>query len=162
MARRFAAALDLEPTAIQFTPDLMPADITGTTVLTQESGEAEGRGCASNRGRCSRTWCSPTRSTAPRRAPRARCSRRCRSSTVTIANTTHLLPQPFFVLATQNPVEMYGTYPLPEAELDRFFLKLRFEFPPIEELNAMVDATTGGHERRHGEPVADADDACCA
>ena len=62
--------------------------------------------------------------------------------TVTTSNTTRELPRPFFVLATQNPVEMYGTYPLPEAELDRFFLKLRFEFPPVAELNEMVEMTT--------------------
>jgi MoxR-like ATPase len=74
---------------------------------------------------------------------------------VTIANTTHLLPEPFFVLATQNPIELYGTYPLPEAELDRFLLKLRFEFPPIEELNAMVLRTTGDREPVT-EKVADA------
>ena len=70
--------------------------------------------------------------------------------TVTTANMTRELPAPFFVLATQNPVEMYGTYPLPEAELDRFFLKLRFEFPPVAELNEMVGITTTPRARRAG------------
>jgi len=79
--------------------------------------------------------------------------------TVTTANMTRALPAPFFVLATQNPVEMYGTYPLPEAELDRFFLKLRFDFPPVAELNEMVGLTTTAEHDRAREsaaPVADA------
>jgi MoxR-like ATPase len=77
--------------------------------------------------------------------------------TVTTANTTRELPAPFFVLATQNPVEMYGTYPLPEAELDRFFLKLQFEFPPVAELNEMVGMTTATDHGAAAAPVADAE-----
>jgi MoxR-like ATPase len=145
MARSFAAALDLSQRRIQFTPDLMPADITGTTVLIQDSGEARGR---------LRFEPGPlfanlvVADEINRAAPRTQSAllEAMQEGRVTIANTTHLLPEPFFVLATQNPIELYGTYPLPEAELDRFLLKLRFAFPPVEELNAMVIRTTGDRE----------------
>jgi MoxR-like ATPase len=75
--------------------------------------------------------------------------------TVTTANMTRGLPAPFFVLATQSPVEMYGTYPLPEAELDRFFLKLHFKFPPVSELNEMAGlTTTSEHDRAQRSAAA--------
>jgi len=73
---------------------------------------------------------------------------------VTVAKTTHKLDLPFFVLATQNPLEMEGTYPLPEAQLDRFFLKLQVSFPDREQLHAIVDRTTGSHMPTV-EPVLD-------
>src|ERR1700755_864905 len=146
LARALAAALDLEPKRIQFTPDLMPADITGTTVLSQGDESEE-----------TRLQFEPGPVFANvviadeinRAAPRTQSAllEAMQEHTVTTSNTTRELPRPFFVLATQTPVEMYGTYPLPEAELDRFFLKLLFEFPPIAELNEMVEkTTTGAHE----------------
>jgi MoxR-like ATPase len=159
LARALAGALDLEPKRIQFTPDLMPADITGTTVLVQGAETEETR---------LRFEPGPIFANVViadeinRAAPRTQSAllEAMQEHTVTTANTTRELPAPFFVLATQNPVEMYGTYPLPEAELDRFFLKLQFEFPPVAELNQMVAQTTI-HE--HGDttgaatPVADAE-----
>ena len=84
---------------------------------------------SSARARSSRTSCSPTRSTARRRRRRARCSRRCRSTASRSPRRRYTLDEPFFVLATQNPLEMEGTYPLPEAQLDRFFFKLHVPFP---------------------------------
>jgi MoxR-like ATPase len=154
MARSFAAALDLSERRIQFTPDLMPADITGTTVLTQDISEAQGR---------LRFEPGPlfanliVADEINRAAPRTQSAllEGMQERRVTIANTTHRLPEPFFVMATQNPIELYGTYPLPEAELDRFLLKLRFEFPPIEELDAMVARTTEQQEPATAQ-VADA------
>ena len=159
LARSLAAALDLEPKRIQFTPDLMPADITGTTVLVQGAETEETR---------LRFEPGPVFANVViadeinRAAPRTQSAllEAMQEHTVTTANTTRELPRPFFVLATQNPVEMYGTYPLPEAELDRFFLKLRFEFPPVAELNEMVEqTTTHQHERAAAtaEPVAGAE-----
>jgi MoxR-like ATPase len=157
LARALSTALELEPKRVQFTPDLMPADITGTTVLIQGAETEE-----------TRLQFEPGPIFANvviadeinRAAPRTQSAllEAMQEHTVTTANTTRELPRPFFVLATQNPVEMYGTYPLPEAELDRFFLKLRFEFPPIAELNEMVEKTTvGSHEIFESiEPVADA------
>ena len=104
-------------------------------------GRRAARASSSSAARSSPTSCSPTRSTAPRRRRSRRCSRRCRSSTVTVAKTTHQLPQPFFVLATQNPLEMEGTYPLPEAQLDRFFFKLRVELPVADGRHAARSST---------------------
>jgi MoxR-like ATPase len=159
LARALAGALDLEPKRIQFTPDLMPADITGTTVLVQGAETEETR---------LRFEPGPIFANVViadeinRAAPRTQSAllEAMQEQTVTIANMTRELPAPFFVLATQNPVEMYGTYPLPEAELDRFFLKLQFEFPPVAELNEMVGmTTTGRHDAASAAavPVADAE-----
>jgi MoxR-like ATPase len=158
LARALAGALDLQPKRIQFTPDLMPADITGTTVLVQ-GAEAEGTRLRFEPGPIFANVVIADE--INRAAPRTQSAllEAMQEHTVTTANTTRELPAPFFVLATQNPVEMYGTYPLPEAELDRFFLKLRFEFPPVAELNEMVGMTT---TTEHGAasaaaPVADAE-----
>jgi MoxR-like ATPase len=157
LARALSGALALEPKRIQFTPDLMPADITGTTVLVQGAETEETR---------LRFEPGPIFANVViadeinRAAPRTQSAllEAMQEHNVTIANQTRPLPAPFFVLATQNPVEMYGTYPLPEAELDRFFLKLQFEFPPVAELNQMVEmTTTTGHEiaEASAAPVAD-------
>jgi MoxR-like ATPase len=157
LARALAGALELEPKRIQFTPDLMPADITGTTVLVQGHENEETR---------LRFEPGPIFANVViadeinRAAPRTQSAllEAMQEHTVTTANLTRELPAPFFVLATQNPVEMYGTYPLPEAELDRFFLKLLFEFPPVAELNEMVGlTTTAEHDaaRQSASPVAD-------
>ncbi len=146
LARALSGALELAPKRIQFTPDLMPADITGTTVLVQGAETEETR---------LRFEPGPIFANVViadeinRAAPRTQSAllEAMQEHNVTIANQTRPLPAPFFVIATQNPVEMYGTYPLPEAELDRFFLKLNFEFPPVAELNQMVEmTTTTGHE----------------
>jgi MoxR-like ATPase len=158
LARALAAALDLEPKRIQFTPDLMPADITGTTILVQ-SADAQETQLRFEPGPIFANVVIADE--INRAAPRTQSAllEAMQERTVTTANLTRELPAPFFVLATQNPVEMYGTYPLPEAELDRFFLKLLFEFPPVAELNEMVGMTT---TTRHAEaaaaaaPVADA------
>ncbi|HEY2477684.1 MAG TPA: AAA family ATPase [Solirubrobacterales bacterium] len=158
LARALAGALELEPKRIQFTPDLMPADITGTTVLVQGAETEETR---------LRFEPGPIFANVViadeinRAAPRTQSAllEAMQEHNVTTANMTRALPAPFFVLATQNPVEMYGTYPLPEAELDRFFLKLLFEFPPVAELNEMVGlTTTAEHDaaRQSAAPVADA------
>jgi MoxR-like ATPase len=150
LARALASSLDLEPKRIQFTPDLMPADITGTTVLLQSADNQETQ---------LRFEPGPIFANVViadeinRAAPRTQSAllEAMQERTVTTANMTRELPAPFFVLATQNPVEMYGTYPLPEAELDRFFLKLQFEFPPVAELNEMVAQTT---THQHAEATA--------
>jgi MoxR-like ATPase len=158
LARALAGALDLEPKRIQFTPDLMPADITGTTVLVQSADSQETQ---------LRFEPGPIFANVViadeinRAAPRTQSAllEAMQEHNVTVANQTRPLPAPFFVIATQNPVEMYGTYPLPEAELDRFFLKLQFEFPPVAELNEMVGmTTTHAHAAASAAaaPVADA------
>jgi len=158
LARALSGALELAPKRIQFTPDLMPADITGTTVLVQ-SADAQETQLRFEPGPIFANVVIADE--INRAAPRTQSAllEAMQERTVTTANLTRELPAPFFVLATQNPVEMYGTYPLPEAELDRFFLKLLFEFPPVAELNEMVGlTTTAEHDQaqQSAAPVADA------
>jgi MoxR-like ATPase len=132
MVRAFAQALNLSNGRVQFTPDLMPADITGTTIFTDDP--VEGLRSQFHRG--------PVFSSIlladeiNRASPRTQSAllEAMQEATVTVAGETHELPRPFCVLATQNPVEMHGTYPLPEAQLDRFLLKLQFDFPSASEL----------------------------
>jgi MoxR-like ATPase len=152
LVRTLAEALDLEFKRIQFTPDLMPADIVGTNVIVETEG-----------GR--RDWefrpgpvfgnliladeinrATPKTQSALLEAMQER--------SVTVARTTHRLPAPFFVLATQNPLEMEGTYPLPEAQLDRFLLKLLMAMPGRDEISEIVARTTG-REMPHPARVAD-------
>jgi MoxR-like ATPase len=141
MVRAFAQALNLSNGRVQFTPDLMPADITGTTIFTDDP--VEGLRSQFHRG--------PVFSSIlladeiNRASPRTQSAllEAMQESTVTVAGETYALPRPFCVLATQNPVEMHGTYPLPEAQLDRFLLKLQFEFPSASELLSIMSE---GHE----------------
>jgi MoxR-like ATPase len=153
MARAFAEGLALDHRRIQFTPDLMPADITGTMVLSQDGAGAE-----------LRFQPGPlfanlvVADEINRAAPRTQSAllEAMQERRVTIGNVTHALPRPFTVLATQNPVEMRGTYPLPEAELDRFLLKLGFSFPDEAELTETVTRTTGDAGAAPAPQVADA------
>ena len=101
------------------------------------------RRCASCAGRSSRTSSSPTRSTARRPRPRPRCSRRCRSTRSPPAAASYALERPFFVLATQNPIELEGTYPLPEAQLDRFMFNIVMDYLPEDDEVKVVTGTTG-------------------
>ena len=123
---------------IQFTPDLLPADIVGTVIYNQQHGEFTVQAGA----RSSPTWCWPTRSTAPP----PRCSRALleamQERQVTIGDKTYPLPEPFLVMATQNPIEQEGTYPLPEAQLDRFMLMIKVGYPTREEERAIMDRMT--------------------
>jgi MoxR-like ATPase len=144
LVRAFASALDLQYGRIQFTPDLMPADITGTTVLTEEPG-----------GRRTLTF-QPGPVFANliladeinRATPKTQSAllEAMQEGTVTLANSQRKLPKPFCVLATQNPIELQGTYPLPEAQLDRFFLKLFFSMSSREDLNDIVFRTAEMNE----------------
>ena len=117
---------------------------------------ARRRRSASGPGRCSRTSCSSTRSTAPRRRRNRRCSRRCRSprSPSTARRTRSCAP--FLVIATQNPVEYEGTYPLPEAQLDRFAVRMAIGYPPLAEEARMLAEQTGAPPLDTLLPVADA------
>src|SRR6201999_883535 len=122
VARAFAAALGLSNNRVQFTPDLLPADITGTTVLS-------GDPATGLRGRfepgpifTNLLLADEINRASPR--PQSALLEAMQERTVTVAGTSHPLPHPFSVLATQNPIELQGTYPLPEAQLDLFLLKL--------------------------------------
>jgi MoxR-like ATPase len=141
LVRTIGEATDLTFSRIQFTPDLMPADITGTSVVvTDESG-----------GKSFRFQQGPVFANlvladeVNRATPKTQSAllEAMQERTVSIARTTHRLPSPFFVLATQNPLEMEGTYPLPEAQLDRFMFKITVPSPAADELVAIMDLTTG-------------------
>ena len=153
LVRSLGRALDLTFARIQFTPDLMPADIVGTNVIREERGRREFHYQAGplfanlvladeiNRA-------TPKTQSALLEAMQER--------TVTVGTETRKLPVPFFVLATQNPIELEGTYPLPEAQLDRFFFKALVPFPSEEELLEIARRTTG-RETPQLAKVADAE-----
>jgi hypothetical protein len=127
---------------IQFTPDLMPADILGTTVITED----EHGGSEALEFRKGPIFANVVLADEVNRAtPKTQSAllEVMQEHAVTIGGKTHRLEQPYFVLATQNPLEMEGTYPLPEAQLDRFLFKLEVKFPSHAALHAILDRTTG-------------------
>ena len=126
---------------IQFTPDLMPADIIGTTIISSfEDGQ---RGFRFEKGPIFANLVLADE--INRAAPRTQSAllEAMQEDRVTVSGVTYELPQPFFVLATQNPIEMEGTYPLPEAQLDRFLYKLYVPYPSEDELVEIAKRTTG-------------------
>ncbi|HVS50233.1 MAG TPA: AAA family ATPase [Candidatus Dormibacteraeota bacterium] len=140
LVRSLGQALDLSFSRIQFTPDLMPADIVGTNIIREDSGRREfvyqpGPIFASLVLADEVNRATPKTQSALLEAMQER--------TVTVGNETRDLPVPFFVLATQNPIELEGTYPLPEAHLDRFFFKVLVPFPTETELLEIARRTTG-------------------
>jgi MoxR-like ATPase len=142
LVRTLAEALDLEFSRIQFTPDLMPADITGTNILAEDS---EGRRqFAFQAGPIFANLVLADEINRATPKTQAALLEAMQDKTVTLANQMHQLAQPFFVLATQNPLEMEGTYPLPEAQLDRFFFKLLVRYPDAVELTEILRRTTTG------------------
>jgi MoxR-like ATPase len=140
LIKTLAEGLELSFSRIQFTPDLMPADIIGTNIIVED---ADGR-------KHFQFQQGPIfahillADEINRATPKTQSAllEGMQESAVTVGGVSRPLPGPFFVLATQNPIEMEGTYPLPEAQLDRFLLKLRVRYPAIEELNAIIDRTT--------------------
>ena len=140
LVRSLAEALDLAFSRVQFTPDLMPADITGTNVTVEGEG-----GERSFRFQPGPVFANLVLADEVNRAtPKTQSAllEAMQEGTTTVGRTTHALPAPFLVLATQNPIEMEGTYPLPEAQLDRFFLKLLVGYSNREEMNEILERTT--------------------
>jgi MoxR-like ATPase len=148
LVRTLAEALDLKFSRIQFTPDLMPADIIGTDIL--EEDEAGGRQFRFQHGPVFANLILADEINRATPKTQSALLEAMQEHTVTVANTSYRLPEPFFVLATQNPIEMEGTYPLPEAQLDRFLFKLDVTFPSSGELLEILARTT-----REREPHAD-------
>jgi MoxR-like ATPase len=146
MARAFAAAVALSHNRVQFTPDLLPADITGTTVFTQDPTAGLHSEFQAGPVFCNLLLADEINRASPR--TQSALLEAMQEGTVTAAGTTYPLPRPFCVLATQNPVELHGTYPLPEAQLDRFMLKLRFGYPSGAELEQIVAQTNEGVEAK--------------
>jgi len=138
LVKTMAKVLDVSFSRIQFTPDLMPADVTGTNLIIKdmdknifqfESGPIFANIVLADE--------------INRATPKTQSSllEAMQEKTVTVGKATYTLPQPFMVLATQNPIENEGTYPLPEAQLDRFLFKLNVVFPSLEELKEIMDVT---------------------
>ena len=152
--RTMAEALELGFSRIQFTPDLMPADIVGTNIIVEEGGE-----------RRFRFQPGPIFSNLVladeinRATPKTQSAllEAMQEHRVTVAKQQYVLAEPFFVLATQNPLEMEGTYPLPEAQLDRFFFKIDVPFPSEEDLMAIMERTTGTAQISVGTAASGAD-----
>lgn len=153
LIRALGRALALDFSRIQFTPDLMPADITGTEILEDGAG-----------GRTFRFQPGPLFANLVladeinRATPKTQSAllEAMQERTVTAANTTYSLPSPFFVMATQNPIEQEGTYPLPEAQLDRFMFKVSVPFPSAADLRDILNRTTSDHDPELS-PVATGD-----
>jgi len=140
LIKTLSEGLDLTFSRIQFTPDLMPADIIGTNMIVED---AEGRKHFQfQRGPIFAHILLSDEINRATPKTQSALLEGMQEAGVTVGGTLHPLPAPFFVLATQNPIEMEGTYPLPEAQLDRFFFKLRVRYPALEELNAIIDRTT--------------------
>src|SRR5260370_19535274 len=141
LVRTLSQALDLPFSRIQFRADLMPAVIIGTNIVMEDA----------NRGRFFQFQPGPVFSNIVladeinRATPKTQSAllEAMQEHAVTVAGVQHRLVEPFFVLATQNPIEMEGTYPLPEAQLDRFLYKLLVPTPTLAQLTAIVDRTTG-------------------
>ncbi|MFT3769257.1 MAG: MoxR family ATPase [Minicystis sp.] len=141
LVRTMAEALDLQFSRIQFTPDMMPADILGTTVIDEAQGGA--RSFSFRKGPIFANIVLADEINRATPKTQSALLEAMQEHRVTVSKQTWTLDEPFFVLATQNPLESEGTYPLPEAQLDRFFFKLHVGFPGREELNAILERTTG-------------------
>jgi MoxR-like ATPase len=152
LVRTLAQALDLRFSRIQFTPDLMPADILGTNLIVQDESGRRRFEFQSGPVFAQIVLADEINRATPK--TQSALLEAMQEHAVTTGGETRRLVEPFFVLATQNPIEMEGTYPLPEAQLDRFLFKLRVPFPELTELEEIIDRTTGPEEPAAGR-VAD-------
>ncbi|MDM8009151.1 MAG: MoxR family ATPase [Phycisphaerae bacterium] len=156
LIRTLAQALSLNFNRIQFTPDLMPADIIGTTIITDDptTGRREFR---FQRGPLFAQMVLADEINRATPKTQSALLEAMQEHTVTVGGEKHALQEPFFVMATQNPIEQEGTYPLPEAQLDRFFFKLIVNYSSREELKTILDRTTTGYDAKI-EPVMTQDE----
>ena len=139
-----ARLLDVQFRRIQFTPDLMPSDITGTNVLEEnETGRREFR-FVEGPVFTNILLADEINRTPPK--TQAALLQAMQEHEVTVGQTTYNLPEPFFVIATQNPIEQEGTYPLPEAQLDRFMFNIKVDYPSLDEEEKILEATTSGEK----------------
>ena len=157
LVRSLGQALDLQFRRVQFTPDLMPSDILGTEILEEDHGTGH-RMFKFQRGPVftNLLLADELNRTPPK--TQAALLEAMQERTVSYAGVTHALPAPFFVLATQNPLEQSGTYPLPEAQLDRFLLHVKVDYPDEAEERTIIEQTTGRPQPEvprvmHGEAI---------
>ncbi len=153
LVRTLATALQLNFTRVQFTPDLMPADILGTDVLELSDGERRFR---FHRGPVFTNLLLADEINRATPKTQSALLEAMQERQATVGGITYPLPTPFLVLATQNPIELEGTYPLPEAQLDRFLFKVQVGYPTVEELAEITTRTTGP-TMPTTTPCADAD-----
>ena len=149
--------LDLTFNRIQFTPDLMPSDIIGTDILEDRAGDEAGRSFVFHHGP---VFANVLLADEINRTPpktQAAMLQAMQEHQVTAGGHTYRLAEPFFVLATQNPIEQEGTYPLPEAQLDRFMFSLSVDYPSLEEEIEIVTTTTSEHDESVDKVLASAE-----
>jgi len=140
LVRTLAQSVDCSFSRIQFTPDLMPADIVGTNMITEDENGRRQFQFEAGPIFANLVLADEINRATPK--TQSAMLEAMQEHSVTVAKVTRRLAEPFFVLATQNPLEMEGTYPLPEAQLDRFFFKVNVPFPSVEELVEIADRTT--------------------
>jgi len=140
LIKTLSEGLELSFSRIQFTPDLMPADIIGTNIIVEDPDGRKHFQFQQGPIFAHILLADEINRATPK--TQSALLEGMQEGAVTVGGASRPLPAPFFVLATQNPIEMEGTYPLPEAQLDRFLFKLRVRYPAIEELNAIIDRTT--------------------
>src|SRR6187551_3403197 len=144
LIRTLGQALDLKFSRVQFTPDLMPSDILGTEILEEDHGTGHRHFKFQPGPVFTNLLLADELNRTPPKT-QAALLEAMQEKTVSYAGVTHELPAPFFVLATQNPLEQAGTYPLPEAQLDRFLLHIRVDYPSAAEERDILVQTTGTH-----------------
>lgn len=153
LVKTIGKVMDLEFSRIQFTPDLMPADVTGTTVMTKGADDAFQMEFRKGPIFSNIVLADEINRATPK--TQSALLEAMQEHTVTSGKQTYPLPEPFFVLATQNPLESEGTYPLPEAQMDRFLFKLDVDFPSKDELMKIVLLTTGAAAQPEAKKVCD-------
>ncbi|MHC4698275.1 MAG: AAA family ATPase [Planctomycetota bacterium] len=144
LIRTLAQAVDLAFSRIQFTPDLMPADIIGTTIISEDPASGK-RTFEFRHGPLFAQIILADEINRATPKTQSALLEAMQEHTVTVGGTRHQLDEPFFVMATQNPIEQEGTYPLPEAQLDRFMFKLMVDYSSKDELKTILDRTTTAH-----------------
>ena len=154
LAATLGTVLGLSEKRIQFTPDLMPADILGSEVLDEDAARKRSFRFVPGPVFCQLLMADEINRASPR--TQSALLQAMQEHHITIAGVRHDLPEPFHVLATQNPIEQEGTYPLPEAQLDRFLVQIDISYPPLEAERRMLFATTGNSEAVV-KPVLDAE-----
>ena len=152
LVRTLSQAIDCPFSRIQFTPDLMPADIVGTNLIVEDDSGRRRFQFEAGPIFASLVLADEINRATPK--TQSAMLEAMQEHSVTVAKNTHRLPEPFFVLATQNPLEMEGTYPLPEAQLDRFFFKIYVPFPSLDDLVEIANRTTATASAQ-AEPVCD-------
>lgn len=143
LVKTIGKVLELKFSRIQFTPDLMPADVTGTDIMIKRSDGENGFQFQKGPVFSNIVLADEINRATPK--TQSSLLEAMQEKTITVGINTYNLPSPFFVLATQNPIELEGTYPLPEAQMDRFIFKLNVEFPSKDELLKIVNITTGNN-----------------